>query len=263
MATEIEKINVEKHYLNQTSAQIKAITQPLQQCGIIMFDHFRIYDDNSAIDLTTSPEFCDYYARNKLYFKGCAGNYDDYHDGYFFWDTLLGASPVFEAIEQQCHIAHGITIVKTYPDYCDHFYLGGASDNPQIKNFFINQKDTIEQFIQYYYLSAESLITNARQHAYIFPNGKKECDEILSPCTADTYTIHLVPETQKIQITSRERQCIHYSIQGKSAKLVANELNISQRTVERHLENLYAKFGVRNKLALLNKLTNERKDLFL
>lgn len=270
MPIAINKVNFNKHYLVSTSEEITAIAQPLFKFGITMFDHFRIYDDNSAIDLTTAPEFCEFFTKNHLYREGCVGNYNDYHDGYFFWDTLLGADPVFKALEQQCHFAHGIIVVKTYKNYCDHFHFGADIKNPGIKNFFINQKDLIEQFIQYYYQEAKHLIDNARPHSYSFPDDKKECGEILEISNSSAVNIKRHFELNKtsklniaIKLTKRELECIFHSSQGKPAKIVADELNIAQKTVERHLENSRHKLGVKNKIALFNAVAKLNPNFLL
>ncbi|MAZ77601.1 MAG: hypothetical protein CMF39_02880 [Legionellaceae bacterium] len=267
MATEIEKIHYDNHYMVTTSEQIKAIAAPLRRLGVLQFDHFRIYEDNSAIDLTTTPEFCEFYGKNKLYLKGCAGNFDDYHDGYFFWDTLTGAADVFKAIEQQSHMGHGVTIVKTYEHYCDHFYLAGDINNPGIKNFFINQKELIELFILYYYQQAKKIIDNARPHSYLFPQGKRECDEMLDPNFSFTNGDVLRLGALSSQLgnpgfTNRELQCVFLCAQGKSSKVIASALSISAKTVENHLANARKKSGANNTMALINMICGKSNNLF-
>lgn len=256
MATNVELIRCDKHYMSLTSQQIKAISSPLKQFGITFFDHFRIYDDNSAIDLTTSPEFCDFFAKNKLYEFGGAGNYNEYLDGYYFWDTLVGASPVFTAIEEQCHVGHGLTIVKAYETHCDHFYLAGPLDKPEIKNFFISHKEFLDKFINYYYQEAESIIAGARPHSYIFPDNKRERDEMFQ---ASQYNLPALTNldltvANHYALTSRELECIYHASYGLPTKSIAYNLNISQKTVQRHLETARDKTSTNNMIALLNKL---------
>lgn len=256
MATFIDLIRCDSHYMNLTSDKIKSIVSPLKKYGITFFDHFRIYDDNSAIDLTTSPEFCEFYAKNKLYQFGGAGDYDQYQDGYYFWDTLLGATPVFNAIEEQCHVGHGMTIVKTHKDYCDHFYLAGPIDKPHVKNFFITQKDFLDKFIAYYYQEAQMIISNARPHSYIFPGEKRECDEMNNN---SGYNSHLLLDVNhsianSYSLTNRELECIYYASLGLPTKKLADNLKISQRTIHRHLESAREKTNTSNMIALLNKL---------
>lgn len=63
------------------------------------------------------------------------------------------------------------------------------------------------------------------------------------------------PPTNALPILSnREKQCAHLLIQGKTAQQTANELFISKRTVERHLENIKIKFNCSRKVDLVKIL---------
>jgi len=57
-------------------------------------------------------------------------------------------------------------------------------------------------------------------------------------------------EGKKISFTKRESQCIHYLLQGLSAKQTADRLCVSQRTVEFHISNACQKAKCNTKLAL-------------
>jgi DNA-binding CsgD family transcriptional regulator len=59
---------------------------------------------------------------------------------------------------------------------------------------------------------------------------------------------------QPIELTTRENECLYYLLAGKSAKQTAAILNISQRTVEFHLDNIKLKAGCRTKIELAGKV---------
>lgn len=61
---------------------------------------------------------------------------------------------------------------------------------------------------------------------------------------------------QTNQLSKREREVIKLLLQGKSNKLIAISLDISDRTVEFHLKNIYAKYQVNSRLELILKLVN-------
>ena len=46
------------------------------------------------------------------------------------------------------------------------------------------------------------------------------------------------------KLSKRERQVLKFLLEGKGNKQIAASLSISVRTVEFHLRNIYAKFGV-------------------
>ena len=62
------------------------------------------------------------------------------------------------------------------------------------------------------------------------------------------------------KLSRRELEVTHLLLQGKSNKLIALALGISDRTVEFHLKNVYAKFQVSSRMELVLKLGNTPGD---
>ena len=60
--------------------------------------------------------------------------------------------------------------------------------------------------------------------------------------------------TQPNQLSSREAEVVKLLLEGKSNKLIASALGISDRTVEFHLKNIYAKVQVSSRMELVLKL---------
>ena len=58
------------------------------------------------------------------------------------------------------------------------------------------------------------------------------------------------------RLSNREWDVLKLLLQGKSNKLIASSLGISDRTVEFHLKNIYAKFQVNSRIELILKLVN-------
>lgn len=57
-------------------------------------------------------------------------------------------------------------------------------------------------------------------------------------------------------LSKREWEVVRLLLQGKSNKLIASSLGISNRTVEFHLKNIYAKLQVSSRVELILKLAN-------
>ena len=49
-------------------------------------------------------------------------------------------------------------------------------------------------------------------------------------------------------LTQRELQILQLVVEGKTNKAIAHEIQISQKTVEFHLDNVYSKLGARSRL---------------
>lgn len=62
--------------------------------------------------------------------------------------------------------------------------------------------------------------------------------------------------TQLHKLSNREWEVLKLLLQGKSNKQIAASLDISVRTVEFHLKNIYAKLDVSNRIELILKLGN-------
>jgi len=58
------------------------------------------------------------------------------------------------------------------------------------------------------------------------------------------------------RLSNREWDVLKLLLEGKSNKLIASSLDISIRTVEFHLKNIYAKFQVSSRIELILKLVN-------
>jgi DNA-binding CsgD family transcriptional regulator len=58
----------------------------------------------------------------------------------------------------------------------------------------------------------------------------------------------------EFSLTSREKQIVKHVSQGLEYKEIANNLNISTRTVIRHIQNVFSKVSARNKVEMLNKI---------
>jgi DNA-binding CsgD family transcriptional regulator len=62
--------------------------------------------------------------------------------------------------------------------------------------------------------------------------------------------------TENVRLSRRETEVIKLLLEGKSNKQIAASLDISIRTVEFHLKNIYAKFQVTSRIELILKLGN-------
>ena len=59
---------------------------------------------------------------------------------------------------------------------------------------------------------------------------------------------------QHHHLSNREQEVVHLLLEGKSNKLIAASLGISESTVEFHLKRIYAKFQVASRMELVLKL---------
>lgn len=95
----------------------------------------------------------------------------------------------------------------------------------------------------------------------------RECDllDAMRPALSNLYRFAswagLPPEPAGASLTPREQEVLRWVSAGKSDKQVAAALGMSVRTVHKHLENAYAKLGVRSRTAAVMRLESMRRRL--
>jgi DNA-binding CsgD family transcriptional regulator len=63
---------------------------------------------------------------------------------------------------------------------------------------------------------------------------------------------------ERFGLTTRETEIVQQIIKGHSYKVIASVLNISEKTVTKHVSNIFSKVSANNKVDLINKL--EQRD---
>jgi DNA-binding NarL/FixJ family response regulator/two-component sensor histidine kinase len=116
------------------------------------------------------------------------------------------------------------------------------------KPFAISELEyKIESIISKIKQNAEALIqqayTNLRSNA-LYEKGETEKS-----------TKSLDEKLKSFQLTSREMEIAHLIVKGESTKSIAEQLFISENTVNKHIQNIFEKTSVTSRLELANKLT--------
>ena len=71
------------------------------------------------------------------------------------------------------------------------------------------------------------------------------------PCTVDERELK---NKEEANLTEREWEVAIMVMEGRTAKMIAEELGISEHTVKTHVKNIYQKAGVKNRVGLTNYL---------
>jgi DNA-binding CsgD family transcriptional regulator len=69
------------------------------------------------------------------------------------------------------------------------------------------------------------------------------------------------PDAQKIALTAKQKDILHYVLRGFSNKEIANKMSISPGTVNSHLDAIYSKLGCSSRLEA--SLIALKKGLFI
>jgi DNA-binding CsgD family transcriptional regulator len=217
---------------------VESIMMPLiRPHGMTVFNYYRSYFDGSQVRLSTDLAWTQHYFKkgyiNRLTVPQSCLNKPL---NYFIWLTndcpemLLDAAINFNT-------SNGISIAIKHENYIEYFCFATIRDNQAIINFYINNLDRLQNYCHIFNEKAAHLLIEAERDRIITTNS------ISQPTPPND---HL----NSTKITQREKDCISYLLKGLSNKEMARKLNISNRTVDTHVNNLKDKFLCRNKLEL-------------
>ena len=72
------------------------------------------------------------------------------------------------------------------------------------------------------------------------------------PTSQQTKMIQKVIETE--MLTNREKEVLEQILSGKTNRIIAQELSISESTVKTHAGNIYSKYDVNNRAELTSTI---------
>ena len=216
--------------------EVNELCQPfLNAINANYFDYNRIYKDNSFLSLSSDGHYLENFFRNK-YVIGATLEQTGKH----LWDSYYYNTALHDARTNFNH-THGITIFYQQPNYIEYIDIAASHDNREITSFYLNNFDYIEDFILDFTENAKHLIAIAESKLVKLPNDMLE---LTSPGIASS-NINSLINTQLL--SKRERQCLEYYFQGKTAKETAEVLQLSYRTVEEYISTLKKKLKCRHK----------------
>lgn len=95
----------------------------------------------------------------------------------------------------------------------------------------------------------ETLASSENQQLRLQYMGRLGTNEFLLRLARDTSSASPAEFSQELGLTSREGEVLSWLSKGKTNRDIAQILGLSPRTVDKHLEQIYAKLGVENRTA--------------
>lgn len=144
-----------------------------------------------------------------------------------------------------------------------YYTYGTHKGNSKVNRIYVNHLDFFHQFNKYF---------RWRMHEFISRAEKVKVNDEVSTNYGILLAEHnkaanmksmlkVMPELMYTRanatVTVRQREVLTYYMQGLTAQEIAAELNLSYRTIERHLDNIRSKFKCNSRRQLLSKLLSE------
>ncbi|MBS0359093.1 MAG: helix-turn-helix transcriptional regulator [Proteobacteria bacterium] len=259
MSTSIENICFDKHPMRTLASDLRSLISPLaHQYQINHFGYHKADSHGKRINLTTHPEFSEFFIKEKLYRDAFTDTFDKYQPGYYLWD-FLECREIFKKAEEHSGLAHGLIMIRRHVDNTEFFYFATDSQNKGINNFYINNLNLFDGFCDYFKDAGRQILDEAHKHMLIYPTYDDK--------TTLTSFNHVIPNKfQKIEkfasvtdkLSTREKEYANNLTLGLSIKEIARIMNISPRTAEKHHENIKNKLQVSSNKKLLIRLLGSK-----
>jgi len=266
----IKGIDLSKNIAITASKEIQAICRPLYKYwDITYFNYVKINPDGSRSTLTDRPDFITRYYKDKELFSTKAVlkmetvERPSFHLSCEFRDQLS-----YVVARNDYNIDNGLTIIQPCGKSTELYYFGTTKNNYTHTNIYLNNVDVFYRFVSFFKERAEKLIKQADQQKFYLPF---EDDDIIKPSNlSDKDTTDLRKcffEATKINryfvgygsnttLTRREAECLYYLMHNKSAKEIAQALDLSSRTIETHLSNVKLKLDCHTKKDTVKQFLN-------
>ena len=155
-----------------------------------------------------------------------------------------------------------MTFIQKTDDGCEFYFIGTISDKPQVTNLLLNHLSFLHRFTFYFKEQAAHLIDKANKNRITVPEkfNKVFAEEQGLPYKNNALNLQKILSFKKVYLnngaclSSRELACASLLTQGKSARLIAETLFLSPRTIETHLNRLKEKLHCRSKAELINQI---------
>jgi DNA-binding CsgD family transcriptional regulator len=247
---------------------VDTICKPLYMIGINYFHFVRSYKDKSRISLSNNKLFSEYYYDKCYYLQPAIAKVPNINKSACYLWLSLKNNIIFQDLSNLFDIDNGITIIRNFVNYSDYYYFGSRPGNVEINNLYLVKLKLLERFIAYFTDSATSLIHYTEKHRIVIP-ALKNILEPISPPGLVFNNINLIEDFEKntpikhyrvndgLQeniFSARQMDCIVGILDGKTAKDISLDLNLSVRTVENYLNNIKFKLGCSKKNDLIKKL---------
>lgn len=227
------------------------------------FSYVRIYDNGSVLCLTTQPDMAlDYYQMGFYRSVEYGRKHHFVSSSYLLWASMTeGDNDLATHYREVYQIANGLNILKRREGYSEQFCFAASPENTFVNNDYLANMTEFQNFCYYFTEQARPLLKKLENRRIIMPSDFTPSDKIINS-SMDSAALPLFIENPMFKklyyqgdylhaMTVREFQCLQWLAKGMSAKMIASQLNLAERTVKSYLDNLKIKLNLNNKMELI------------
>jgi DNA-binding CsgD family transcriptional regulator len=243
----------------QYADELKNICQPLNKINISYFGYALIDNEGRFSTLNNHPYFMEHYLSKQYYNADFHLAKDDYFGNYIISDSLelTNLSKKINQDAADFGIKHFFTIIEKDQLGTHYYHFANNSSDSWINQFYINNIDLLKMFIRYFndcvraskQISAAYNIKFAIDHdtASFSINDTPDLSGTMKNRSQFLRTLNASENKSPLMaLTPQQSKCVKLLVHGLSANEIAQQLNLSRRTVENYLSAVRDNSGCRN-----------------
>lgn len=268
--------NINLHPTQAYANELADICRPLEKLNITYFGHAQVNDQGHFAALNNNPQFMHYYLSNN-YYNADIHMAQESLGNYVLWDNieLDGKSRKLFHEAMNFGVDHTFTIIEKNVNGMQYYHFASNTKDKSINQEYLRHLDLLKRFTCYFneqvassknlrdaYSSTFSLAADST--GFIVSDSKIGSSEptlresflqqINSQDTSSNNLNSFIMRHYNLVLSKREIDCLTSTVFGKTAKLTADDLGISRRTVEEHLASIKVKLHVFSKTELIEKI---------
>lgn len=233
---------------------IREITsQYFYDLNVYFFGHISVYPDGKFSFLCSRHEWPEeHFVQQKIPPAGFT-LYDRITDGVLFPSMDKGSDfgwtdEVAIESKERFGILNPMLITRKYHDHYEGFFFDLHSENVYEK--YINNFDIFEKFIHFHKDKSSKLIEKVSAHRllvddkYITLKSKNPGASNFEKHKIQPRRFYLRHGSIEIAVSAREYCCLSRLSRGWQLKSIANDLNVSVRTIETYCNSIKRKFNL-------------------
>lgn len=249
------------HPIATEAEAIQSICRPLQALGIVYFSHARVNEKKELAFLSSHPDFVNLYLQKGYYQHDLHMLNPQNNESYVLWDLVERKSKSkklhsdFTSFNQD----HTFSIIQKNNKGYDIYHFATRPSELSANQMYLENLQNLKLFIRYFQdkISCQKSLKDSYTNKTIQLVPSKGTYNTEKPIlNNDQSFLQQIDYYSKCSaLTKREDECLHLWLKGYKAKEIADFMELSYRTVQKHLENIKSKIGAGNRCELLELLS--------
>ena len=170
------------------------------------------------------------------------------------------------------NIWNGLSLFKKLDDNSVELWgFATTRENINIHNFYLDNLDSLKESTKLCKLQYGDIFSTDDAELAVYKNHKdyteskdvnteKNLKKFISETNIKRYP--LISDGKEFFLSNRENECVSLLSIGNSVKEVADKIDLSTRSVEKYIENIRKKIGVRQQSSIVKLYRNSTKEWF-